>query len=388
MSSTHNHPTRILIAPNAFKHGIDATGAALAIQKGLQNSTLDCTCQTFPIGDGGDGTCELIIQHLGGQRATADVHDALGRPIDASYGLIDDGKTAVIEMANASGLRLIKKSELNPLIASSYGAGELIRSALDQGVNKIIFGIGGSATVDGGTGILEALGIRFLGDNHQPLSGLPEALNHLTTIDLSGLDPRIHSCELVVLCDVDNLLLGPAGAAAVFGPQKGATEQSLPILEAALSRFAQTSFQLTGIDMTQLIHGGAAGGVSSGLYTFLGAKLVSGIDYFLEITGFDEALQNSDVVITGEGSIDEQTLQGKGPYGVAHRAKEHGLPVIGLAGKIPVETNTALGKYFDALLAIGNEPASLETALRATAQNLTRTGEAIGNLLAMTLLHA
>ncbi|HEY6902496.1 MAG TPA: glycerate kinase [Puia sp.] len=380
MSSTHN----ILIAPNAFKHGIDATGAANAIRTGLQNSALDCTCTVFPIGDGGDGTCELIVQKLGGRQVTVPVHDALGRPIDASYGLIDDGNTAVIEMADASGLRLIKKSELNPLIASSYGAGELIKAALDQGVKKIIFGIGGSATVDGGTGILEALGIRFLDSNHQPLTGLPEALSQLTAIDLSDLDPRVHSCEIVVLCDVDNLLLGSAGAAAVFGPQKGATEQDLPILEAALTRFAQTAFQLTGIDMTQLIHGGAAGGVSSGMHTFLGAQLVSGIDYFLQITGFEEALQNADIVITGEGSIDEQTLQGKGPYGVAHRAKAHGLPVIGLAGKIPLEKNTALGKYFDVLLSVGNEPAALERALQTTTQNLTRTAEAIGNLLALS----
>lgn len=380
MSSTHN----ILIAPNAFKHGIDATAAAIAIRTGLQNSALDCTCTLFPIGDGGDGTCELIIQKLNGRQITVPVHDALGRPIEASYGLVDDGRTAVIEMADAAGLRLIKKSELNPLRATSYGAGELIRAALDQQVEKIVIGIGGSATVDGGTGILEALGIHFLGADHQPLTGLPEALNDLVTIDLSGLDPRVHSTEIVVLCDVDNLLLGPAGAAAVFGPQKGATGQSLPVLEAALTRFAQTAFQLTGIDMTRLIHGGAAGGASSGMYTFLGAQLVSGIDYFLQITGFDEALQNADLVITGEGSIDEQTLQGKGPYGVAHRAKARQLPVIGLAGKIPLEKNKALGEYFDVLLPVGNEPTALDKALQSTTQNLTRTAEAIGNLLAMS----
>lgn len=393
MLSMDKRPVRILIAPNAFKNGLDAAAAASAIEQGLVRSRLDCVCECHPIGDGGDGTCDLIIQRSGGVRMEVPVHDPLGRSISASYGLIDDGLTAVIEMADASGIRLLQAAELNPLRASSYGTGELIKAALENGVRKIIIGMGGSATVDGGVGILEALGIRFVGADGETVSGLPvrsgeadgpvlpETLVGLDSIDLSGLDPRVFDCEFIVLCDVENRLLGPYGAAAVFGPQKGATPQSLPKLEQALTRYSEVALQQTGRDMALLRHGGTAGGAAAGLQTFLGATLVNGIDYFLQITGFEEALQKADIVITGEGSIDEQTLQGKGPYGVAFRAKEKGLAVIGLAGKLPLESNSRLHEYFDVLLAIGNEPADIGTALRDTAGNLVRTGEELGNLL-------
>jgi glycerate kinase len=392
--SLTDSPMRVLIAPNAFKHAIDAAAAAAAIEEGLSNSRLNCHCERFPIGDGGDGTCDLIVQRRGGIRVPVAVHDALGRKLNASFGLIDDGATAVIEMADASGIRLLQSQELDPLRTTSYGTGELIGAALDKGVKKIIIGMGGSATVDGGSGILEALGIRFLDADGSVLSSagisagaaaisLPESLVDLASIDLSGLDSRVGSCEFVVLCDVDNFLLGPLGSAAVFGPQKGATPKTLPRLEAALTRFSEVTLQQTGMDMSQLRHGGTAGGAAAGLHAFLQAKLVSGIDYFLQITGFEQAVRSADIVITGEGSIDEQTLQGKGPYGVAVRAKAEGLPVIGLAGRIPMQKSAALGEYFDMLLPIGNEPADLSTALRFTAANLSRTAGEIGNLLAL-----
>jgi glycerate 2-kinase len=374
---------RILIAPNAFKNSLDAEGVALAIRDGLEQSALNCTCETFPIGDGGDGTGDLIIKKCAGELVSGMVHDPLGREIEASFGLIDSGKTAVIEMANASGLRLLKLSELGPLHANTFGTGEQIRLALDRGVTRIIIGMGGSATVDGGVGILKALGIRFLDEKGEELPTLPGDLVRLETIDVSELDHRIFDSEVIVLCDVDNTLLGEEGAAAVFGPQKGATAETLPKLEASLRRLAEVTLRQIGRHIAVLRHGGTAGGAAAGLYAFLGAKLVNGIDYFLQLTGFEAALEEADLVITGEGSIDEQTLQGKGPFGVARQAKLKGLPVIGVAGKVPLVKDPGLQEYFDVLVAIGNGPADLETAFRVTTENMVRTAWEIGNLLAV-----
>lgn len=372
----------ILIAPNAFKHSLDALAAARAIAQGLEQSKLTCTCQLFPVGDGGDGTGSLIVQQLNGELVSAKVHDALGREITAQFGLIDNGKTAVIEMADAAGIRLLKKEELNPLIANTIGTGEMIKQALDKGARKIVIGMGGSATVDGGIGILIALGTRFL-DNDNKTITLPGKLSCLKTIDLSGLDKRIADCEITVLCDVDNLLLGKKGAAAVFGPQKGASPQDVGILDAALKRLAEVTLQQTGVDISAVKHSGTAGGAAAGLYGLLQAKLVSGGTYFLEVTGFDQALQNAQMVITGEGSIDEQTLQGKAPFAVANAAKQKHLPVIGLAGKVPLAYYGGLDDYFDMLLPIGDEPTDLHTALSHTHDNLIRTAKQIGNLLAV-----
>ena len=383
-----------LIAPNAFKNSLSAGEAALSIRNGLLKSGLECTCECFPIGDGGDGTVDLIIERLGGTKPESEARDPLGRKITTYFGLIASPATptsqaaatpapptALIEMANASGLRLLTPSELNPLRALSLGTGDLIRAALDKKARRIIIGMGGSATVDGGTGILEALGARFLDDKGAPLQNLPETLINLASIDTSKLDPRLSNTELIVLCDVDNRLLGPSGSAAVFGPQKGATPQAVGQLDAALSRFSEIVREQTGRDMKTVVYGGTAGGAAAGLYGLLNATLVNGIDYFLDITDFDKALSSATWVITGEGSIDEQTLQGKGPYGVASRAKNQRLPVIGLAGRVPLEPSVRLKKCFDTLLAIGNEPTDLAGALTNTTANLTRTAEAIGHLL-------
>ncbi len=373
----------ILIAPNAFKNSLNALEVAEAIGEGLQESKLQCSLEYFPIGDGGDGTADLIIQKHNGTIIHVKVHDALGRNINAPFGLIDKGNTAVIELADASGMRLLQPRELKPLHATTYGTGELIKHALDEGVSKVILGIGGSATVDGGTGILQALGIRFINHKNEILQGLPESLSTLAVIDLSGLDKRVLNCELVILCDVENKLLGETGAAKIFGPQKGASADDVQKLEDALSQLRDITVHETGKDMSLIKYGGAAGGVAAGLSVFLNAKLVDGIDHFLTITAFDEALQKADLVITGEGSIDAQTVHGKGPYGVALRAKEKNIPVIGLAGKVPLKASMQLQKYFNALLAINNEPFELTTAIKNTRENLIRTAKVVGDLLAM-----
>jgi glycerate 2-kinase len=371
----------ILIAPNAFKNALSATEVAEAIYEGLKQSPLSFTCECFPVGDGGDGTGQLIIEKRKGEIVACEVKDPLSRVISSSFGLIDGGETAVIEMANASGLRLLSGKELNPLMASSYGTGELIKKALDIGVNKILLCIGGSATVDGGCGILSALGIKFLNAEGTELNASPAHLLQMETIDTSEIDKRIFDRELIILCDVENRLLGESGAAAVFGPQKGAGEKDVIRLENFLEKFARATMKQKKKDITTMPSGGAAGGVAAGLYGWLNATLANGINYFLDLTFFDKSLQNSDLVITGEGSIDEQTLNGKGPFGVALRAKQKRLPVIGIAGKVPFQKSENIQQYFDVLLPIANEPGKLSDALRNSKQNLIRTAKEIGTLL-------
>jgi glycerate kinase len=374
----------ILIAPNAFKNALSASDASECIREGLTKSKLKFISTVFPVADGGDGTGALLIEKAHASLINAIVRNPLGRKISASFGLTDDG-TAIIELAGTCGLRLMKPNELNPMHASTWGAGELIKMALDKKANRILLCIGGSCTTDAGTGILQTLGIRFLDKNGHELQGMPESLLQLETIDSSQLDMRMSETELILLCDVQNTLLGAKGAAFVFGPQKGAGKNDVEKLEACLARLRDVALHDTGKDMAALKHGGAAGGVAAGLAVFLNARLVNGTDYFLDYTHFDKALQNADLVITGEGSIDEQTLQGKAPFGVALRAKEKGIPVIGLAGKVPLVPDSKLQKYFDILLAINNEPLEIETALKNTSDNLIRTASALGGLLALKL---
>ena len=371
---------RILIAPNAFKNSLDATEVAAAIREGLENSKLECTAECFPIGDGGDGTAQLLIEKFNGQIIETELSDPLGKKIKASFGLIDHGETAILEMADASGIRLISEGELNPLQANSFGTGELIVAALNQGVKKIIIGLGGSATVDGGAGLLCALGARFLDSKGKELKPVPEELSNLADIEISGIDQRVFGCEIIALCDVSNYLLGPMGAAAVFGPQKGAKPADVPGLEMVLQKIHEIASALGLGDMNAVKHGGAAGGTAAALNIFLKAKLVDGARHFLAITNFQDSLKSCDLLITGEGSLDEQTLQGKAPFAAAAAAKSLGIPVVGIAGKVPLKHNPELNEYFQVLIALGNQPSSLETAIIDTKSNLIRTGIMLGNL--------
>jgi glycerate kinase len=373
----------ILIAPNAFKHSLSANQIAEAIQEGLKRSGATCTSECFPIADGGDGTGQLIVEKCGGIWHKYDVHDPLGRLIKAPLGIIDQGKTAVIEMADASGIRLVRSDEMLPLMASSFGTGELIRFALDRNVSRIIIGLGGSATVDGGIGILSALGIKFRDADGAELAALPINISQFRQIDLSGFDSRIFNCQITVLCDVDNLLLGEQGSAVVFGPQKGASPSDIKLLDLALTKLRDLAFQSTGIDMNEILHGGAAGGIAASLFTFLHARLVNGAEHFLELTAFEKRLKNADLLITGEGCLDEQTLQGKGPFAVAKLAKESNITVIGIAGSVPLNENPNLNRYFDIVMPIGNEPTDLQTAMNFTTSNLIRTASVIGKFLSL-----
>ena len=376
---------QVLIAPNAFKHGPGAAEVAMAIEAGLKKSRLQCTTICFPVGDGGDGTARLIIDNARGVMLPVETVDAFGKEILTEFGLIDNGTTAVIEMANASGIRHLNQQELNPLKANSFGTGKIIKTALDKGVSKIIIGMGGSATVDGGTGILRALGLRFLDSRGDELSGLPESLIDLHSIDDRHLDNRVAACTIIVLCDVRNTLLGKEGAAAVFGPQKGANSEAVSKLELALSQFSRCTQAHTGKDVVNLVHGGTAGGAAAGMFAYLNAQLVDGASYFLDITCFRDDLNNADLVITGEGSLDEQTLQGKAPFAVAQAAKRAGKRVIGLAGNLPAKGLQTLSSYFDVVMSISQGPAGLVASIENTEINLIRTATTIGNLLAMNL---
>lgn len=372
----------VVIAPNAFKNSLSAPDVADAIRNGLEQSSLNAVYETFPIGDGGDGTGTLLAKQLGARQVAAFVNDPLGRTVQSGFWIVPGSKTAIIEMASASGLRLVNRAERDPLRSSSYGTGELIRHALDNQVKKILLCIGGTATVDGGVGMLQALGVRFLDANRQDLRNIPESFVSLEFVDASNADARLRACEIDILCDVSNPLLGESGAAAVFAPQKGASPSDVQKLEAGLRKLSEVIRRDIGVDIASMTHGGAAGGAGAALYAFFGARLKDGTDYFLDITRFSDLLPNTDILITGEGSIDQQTLNGKAPFGVAKRAKLIDVPVIAIAGSVPATPDREMKKYFDVLISIQNGPATLEDAVRGTRDNIVRTACAVGNLLA------
>ena len=376
----------ILIAPNAFKNSLDAAKVAEAISNGLHKSKLQCTTSCFPVADGGDGTAALLVDYLKAEWIHTDVHDPLMRKINSSFGWLEKDKTAIIELAAASGLRLLTPAEYDPLTATTAGTAELILKALEKNVSKIILCVGGSATVDGGTGILKSLGIKFFDAKGNELNHLPASLSSLAGIDTTSCDKRIKSTRIIVLCDVENPLLGPDGAARIFGPQKGASEKDVQLLESRLTKFNDNVLHKIGKDISFIKHGGAAGGVAAGLNAFFDAELVNGIDYFLQATGFEHELAKANLVITGEGSIDLQTLQGKGPFGVAKKAKEFLLPVIGMAGSVPSWIDKSLQQYFDQLISINDDEADLETAIKNTFTNLEKTAQRFGDLLSFSSL--
>jgi len=374
---------RIVIAPNAFKSSLTAGETAQSIAAGLKQSPLSCTLKLIPVADGGDGTAHLISKKMSARIVKVLVHDPLGKKIFATFNWVSKTKTAIIELADASGLRLIKESGLNPIKSNTRGTGELMKAALEKGAQKIILCIGGSATVDGASGLLHELGVKFFDNKNREITELPKGLLALNRIDTSSLDNRLKQCELIVLCDVTNKLLGKNGAAAVFGPQKGADKKTVALLEKCLYQFNKIVKKDVGVDMDSFIHGGSAGGVAAGLAAFANAKLVSGIFYFLDIVKFDNELKRADLLITAEGKLDRQTLEGKGPYGVAQKAREHKIPVIILAGQVPQKTVKELHRYFDAIFSIGHGPSQVEDAIKNTAADLQRTAFEIGNLLSL-----
>lgn len=374
---------KILIAPNSFKGSLTADEAAHAIEEGLNQSKLKFQSNKFPIGDGGDHTAFLLTNHLKGDFGHHLVFGAYGDLVDAGFGLINHGKTAIMEVAETSGFKTIQGEFRQVLQADTKGLGQLIDHVLSLGVSEIILCLGGSATIDGGIGMLTALGVRFLDAEHQVIDVYPGNFSQVLFIDDTELKQKISHCKFRVLCDVDNPLLGERGAAKVFGPQKGATENEVILLEAFLSRFNELTIDTLGKSLDQVKFGGAAGGLSAALSVYFNADLLEGAEHFCQITGFKQALSNVDLLITGEGSIDEQSLNGKAPFVVAKHAFAANIPVIGLAGNVPRVVSAALQQYFSMLLSIGNKPESLSAAIDHTYENLVRTSKQIGNILSV-----
>ena len=373
----------VLVAPNAFKGNLDARQVAQALAKGLNRANPALSVTQLPIADGGEGTVDILLEATGGQRVEAKTFDANGKPIRGHYGILPDGNTAVLELASASGLGQLSLEERSPMKASTYGTGLLIKDALDRGCRRIVLGLGGSATTDAGTGILRALGVKFLNVSGFEVTDGGGGFAFLEKIDISGLDPRAAEGEFVIPCDVRNPLLGEDGSAHVFAAQKGATPVQVEQLETNMSLFAEVVEKTLGKEIGSMPHGGAAGGTAAGLQAFLNAQLTSGIDFLLEQIEFDKNLEKADLLITAEGRLDSQSLEGKGPFGVAKRAVARQIPAICVTGGFSVGLEQHTGDVFHSVFAIPTEPMSLETAKENAAELVEFTGWQIGRMLAL-----
>ena len=359
----------ILIAPDSFKGSLSAAQVAECIERGVR-SVADCNVTKIPMADGGEGTVEAMAYALGGELISVCVSGPLGDDVLATY--CKAGQIAVIEMAAASGITLISRDRLNAAATSTYGTGQLILDAISRGCRKIILGIGGSATNDGGAGMASALGVRFLDDSGKEIHACGGELGRLCTIDTSGIDPRISEVEFLVACDVTNTLCGENGASYVFGPQKGADRDTVAVLDANLEHYASKIKDQLGKDVLSLSGGGAAGGLGAGLYAFCNATLKSGFDIISQTVGLEESIKNADLVITGEGRTDYQTAFGKLPCGVARLARANGVPCVLISGAIEGDIAPLYECGIDAAFAAVTSVVLLDDAIKNAEQNLVR----------------
>ncbi len=355
---------KIVIAPDSFKGSLTALEVCQAAAAGIARIDGDLQVVQVPMADGGEGTVQSLVDATGGELLTERVTGPLGEPVEATYGLLGDGETAVIEMAAASGLTLVPEEQRNPLATTTYGTGELMRAALQRGRRRLIVGIGGSATTDAGAGMAQALGVRLL-DEHQEQIGFGGAeLARLATIEMAGVDPRLKETEIRVACDVDNPLYGERGAAHVYSPQKGASPEHVAVLDANLRRFADVVQRDLGLDVRDIPGAGAAGGLGAGLLAFCEATLEPGVEIVIDAVGLPERMRGADLCITGEGTIDSQTAFGKTPAGVAAVAEREGVPVIAVGGGVALDAVSLHECGFDALAAIVNAPMGLHHAMQ------------------------
>ncbi|WP_058913523.1 glycerate kinase [Entomohabitans teleogrylli] len=361
---------KIVIAPDSYKESLSALEVATCIEQGFRDIFPEAQYVRLPLADGGEGTVDAMVAATGGRRLEIDVTGPLGEPVAAFYGLSGDEQQAFIEMAAASGLELLTPQERNPLVTTSWGTGELIRHALDKGVEHIIIGIGGSATNDAGAGMLQALGVKLLDADGEQIGAGGAQLINLARIDISAIDKRLADCRIEVACDVTNPLTGSQGASAVFGPQKGASERMVAQLDEALAHFATIIERDLGIQVRTLAGGGAAGGMGAGLYAFCGAELRHGIEIVTEALHLDELVRDADLVITGEGRIDSQTIHGKVPVGVARVAKRYQKPVIGIAGSLSADVGVVHQHGLDAVFSVLYRICSLQEALEGAGDNV------------------
>ncbi|OBG81287.1 glycerate kinase [Mycobacterium sp. E802] len=355
---------KIVLAPDSFKESMTASQAVAAMREGISAVFPRAECLGVPMADGGEGTVDAVVDALGGERVTADVFDPLGRPVRATYGYVPERRLAVIETASAAGLELVAPADRDILRANTFGVGQLILSALDRGAGELLIGLGGSATNDGGTGMLNALGVAFTDADGRPLPPGGAALARLHHIDIAGLDPRLSDVHVQIASDVTAPLLGSGGASAVFGPQKGATPHDVAVLDAALTRLAEVTETALGHARPDRPGAGAAGGLGFGLMEFLAAECDPGVEVIADTVGLERALTGADWVFTGEGSVDAQTMLGKTPFGVAQVAARTGTPVVIFAGRVSPDADVLLANGVDRLVAITAAGTPLAQALR------------------------
>ncbi|XBS70598.1 glycerate kinase [Acerihabitans sp. KWT182] len=368
---------KIVIAPDSYKESLSALEVATQIEKGFREVFPDAQYAKLPVADGGEGTVEAMVAATGGEIVKVRVTGPLGEKVDGFFGLSGDKKRAFIEMAAASGLELVPACDRNPLLTTSYGTGELIRSALDHGVKHCIIGIGGSATSDGGAGMVQALGAGLLDEQGKQIGYGGGELDKLSRIDISALDPRIRGCRFEVACDVTSPLTGDEGASAVFGPQKGATPAMIKALDDSLKNYARIIKRDLDKDVEHIPGAGAAGGMGAGLQAFCGAELRQGIEIVTEALGLDALVRDATLVITGEGRIDSQTIHGKVPIGVARVAKRYNKPVIGIAGSLTSDVAVVHEHGLDAVFSVIYQICTLEEALDNAAENVRMTARNI-----------
>ncbi len=366
---------KVVIAPQAFKGSISALKAARAMAEGVQRVLGDSDIRLVPVADGGDGTLETLVEGSGGEIRSATVTGPLGEELTANWGAMGGGTTAVIEMARTSGLALVPLERRDPMVATTYGLGEAILAALDQGFRRFIVGIGGSATNDAGAGMAQAMGVGLSDKSGAPLPFGGAALAELATIDLDGLDARARESTFLVACDVSNPLTGPEGASAIYGPQKGASPRVVDELDAALGHFARVVGREIGVEIDQLRGAGAAGGLGGGMVAFLGAELRTGVDIVLDVVGLDGHLEGADLVVTGEGCLDHQTVYSKAPIGVAERAGVRGIPVIAISGSMGERYKLVHEHGIDAAVAIPMGPITLEESSERAAELIADAAE-------------
>ncbi|WP_105647775.1 glycerate kinase [Cronobacter dublinensis] len=378
---------KIVIAPDSFKESLSAMDVATAIEAGFREIYPQATYVRLPMADGGEGTVEAMVAATGGHIVQVPVTGPLGNRVEGFYGVLGDGETAVIEMAAASGLHLVPPAQRDPRITTSFGTGELILAALDSGVKAIIIGIGGSATNDGGAGMMQALGARFLDSQQRGLLPGGASLASLEHIEMSGLDPRLAHTTFTVACDVDNPLCGAKGASAIFGPQKGATPEMVAQLDAALRRFGTTLESVTGKSIISAPGAGAAGGMGAALLGMLNAQLRPGIDIVTQTLGLAQAVRDADLVITGEGRLDSQSIHGKTPVGVARVAKQFQRPVVAIAGSLTPDYQVVHEHGIDAAFSVLDRIVTLEEALDDAARNLRVTARNVAALWRMAQNH-
>lgn len=372
---------KILIAPDSFKDSLSALHVAEALKTGLYASIPDAVINILPLADGGEGSLEALISATGGRKIKTTVIDPLQRDIQAHFGILGDEKTAVIELAKASGIELLVAEERNPWITTTYGTGQLIKKALDKDVEKIIMCIGGSATNDGGAGIAQALGARLLSGNGNEIPFGGGHLDALEKIDLSYFDARVRKTTFVVACDVTNPLCGKNGASHIYGSQKGAGYEMIKLLDANLRHYAKKITQQMFIDILEYPGSGAAGGTGAGLMAFCNAKLQNGFSLIAETLELEKTISEHDIIITGEGKIDEQTQYGKVPFGVAQLAEKYNKPVIAVAGTLGSGYHTLYNKGIDIILSIIDKPMSLKDAIAHSQVLLENTGKQIGTIV-------